>query len=174
MRGEGTAVIWNPSVLVRPYQHISGKFAIWSHFLLPRPYRWYAYNIVNVTGGQTEKRVSATDQKVQDFIESLEPTRKPKVVFDKNYVRNGTIFNHGEAGLLLDDVAIDILVKKMLDMIATLSIKQGKGYMFVDTVEVDYNDSDKSMRVKHDPSSINHNLTGEYAHYYTAKQCNKE
>lgn len=108
-------------------------------------------------------------KKVQDFIESLEPTRKPKVVFDKNYVRNGTIFNHGEAGLLLDDVAIDILVKKMLDMIATLSIKQGKGYMFVDTVEVDYNDSDKPMRIKHDPNSINHNSTGEYAHYYTAK-----
>lgn len=108
-------------------------------------------------------------QRIQDFIQTLDPTRNPKVTFDKNYVQNGTIFNHGEAGLLLDEVAIDILVKKMLDMVATLSIKQGKGYMFVDSIEVDYNDSNKPMRIKHEPSDINPNLAGEYAKYYSAK-----
>lgn len=108
-------------------------------------------------------------QKIQDFIKSLDPDRDPKVVFHKNYVRKGSVFNEGEVGLLLDDVAIDILVKKMLDLLANLSIRQGKGYMFVDTLEVDYNNSNKAMRIKRFPSEISPTPTDAYAVYFEGK-----
>ena len=65
-------------------------------------------------------------QKVQDFIQSLAPERQPKAVFHPNYVRKGTIYQEGEAGILLDQEAIDILVQTTLDLIANLSIRHLK------------------------------------------------
>lgn len=111
----------------------------------------------------------AIAQQVQGFIQSLDPTREPKVTFHENYVRRGTIYNYGEAGLLLDDVAIDILVQKTLQMIGDLSIRQAKGYMYVDSVDVDYNDSNKMMRIKRSPEEINSLKQGQYAVYFDAK-----
>lgn len=87
-------------------------------------------------------------QTIEDFIKSLDPNRNPKVTFHKNYVRRGTIFKEGECGVLLDNEAIDILVEETLRMISELSIRQAKGYMYVDDVQVDYNDSHKMMRIK--------------------------
>ena len=75
-------------------------------------------------------------QKVADFIKSLDPSRDPKAVFHPNYVRVGTIFEEGEAGILLDNTAIDILVKETLKMLQNLTIRQAKGYMYVDRVNV--------------------------------------
>ena len=63
-------------------------------------------------------------------------------------MRGGTIFEEGEVGILLDDVAIDILVKETLRLLDELSIRQAKGYMYVDSLLVDYNDSNKMMRIK--------------------------
>lgn len=94
--------------------------------------------------GEGEKIAEA----VQAFIKSLDPTRDPKATFHPNYVRGGTIFEEGETGILLDNVAIDILVQETLSMISELSIRQAKGYMYVDSVLVDYNDSHKMMRIK--------------------------
>ena len=53
-------------------------------------------------------------ERVQEFIKSLDPSKEPKAIFHKNYVRKGTIFNEGEVGILLDNTAIDILVKENL------------------------------------------------------------
>lgn len=103
------------------------------------------------------------------FIKSLDPSRDPKAVFHKNYVRNGTIFEEGEAGILLDNTAIDILVNETLRMIAELSIKQAKGYMYVDEVQVDYNDSHKMMRIKRSASEISETPESDYAVYFQAK-----
>lgn len=110
----------------------------------------------------------AVAKQVQDFIQSLDPSRSPKATFHANYVRLGTIYEQGEAGILLDDTAIDILVKTTLGMIQELVIRQAKGYMYVDRVEVDYNDSNKMMRIKRH-GETNPTATTNYAIYFEAK-----
>ncbi|GGZ93871.1 hypothetical protein DC083_07400 [Ignatzschineria ureiclastica] len=108
-------------------------------------------------------------QKVADFIKSLDPSRDPKAIFHPNYVRVGTIFEEGEAGILLDNTAIDILVKETLKMLQNLTIRQAKGYMYVDSVEVDYNDSNKMMRIKRNPEQIEPTPESDYAVYFKAQ-----
>jgi uncharacterized protein YqkB len=108
-------------------------------------------------------------ERVQEFIKSLDPSREPKAIFHKNYVRKGTIFNEGEVGILLDNTAIDILVKETISMLEELVIKQAKGYMCVDTVEVDYNNSHKMMRIKRNPDQANPEPQQDYAVYFEAQ-----
>ena len=108
-------------------------------------------------------------QKVQDFIQSRDPSRTPKATFHANYVRKGTIYEQGEVGILLDDVAIDILVQTTLDLIGELFIRQAKGYMYVDELSVDYNDSNKMMRIKRTPEQANPQKISDYAVYFEAK-----
>lgn len=112
-------------------------------------------------------------QKITDFIKSLDTSREPKAIFHENYVRKGTIFDIGETGILLDETAIDILINTTLQMLQDLAIKQAKGYMYVDKIEVDYNDSNKMMRIKRSPdevSSTKGNLN--YAVYFEGKDAN--
>ena len=106
---------------------------------------------------------------VQTFIRSLNPARVPKAVFHPNYVRGGTIFEEGEVGILLDDVAIDILVKETLRLLDELSIRQAKGYMYVDSLLVDYNDSNKMMRIKRNENEISEEAKSQSAVYFYAK-----
>lgn len=106
---------------------------------------------------------------VQNFIKSLAPTRSPKAIFHPNYVRGGTIFEEGEVGILLDNEAIDILIQETVRMISELSIRQAKGYMYVDNVLVDYNDSHKMMRIKRSESDISETPETDYAVYFYAK-----
>ena len=108
-------------------------------------------------------------QTVQEFIKSIDPNRNPKAVFHPKYVRGGTIFEEGEVGILLDNEAIDILVKETLRMIEELSIRQAKGYMYVDSLLMDYNDSNKMMRIKRNPAGINEEPKSPYAVYFYAK-----
>jgi hypothetical protein len=118
-----------------------------------------------ISEGQGEK-IAET---VAAFIKSFDPSREPKAVFHKNYVRGGTIFEEGEVGILLDNTAIDILVKETIRMITELSIKQAKGYMYVDEVTVDYNDSHKMMRIKRSASEISETPESDFAVYFHAK-----
>lgn len=111
----------------------------------------------------------AVAQQVQSFIQSLAPNRNPKATFHSNYVRKGTIYEQGEVGILLDQDAIDILVQTTLEMIHNLSIRQAKGYMYVDSLEVDYNDSNKVMRIKRNPDEVSSQPNGNYAVYFEAK-----
>lgn len=111
----------------------------------------------------------AVAQSVQDFIKSLNPQRDPKAVFHANYVRKGTIYEEGEVGILLDQEAISTLVETALDMIENLSIRQAKGYMYVDSIEVDYNDSNKMMRIKRSPQDVEPQPQSNYATYFEAK-----
>lgn len=94
---------------------------------------------------------------------------KPQAVFHPNYVRVGTIFEEGEVGILLNNDAIHVLVDNMLERLADLSIRQAKGYMYVDEIVVDYNDSNKMMRIKRDESSISQTQESPYATYFYAK-----
>jgi uncharacterized protein YqkB len=55
-------------------------------------------------------------------------------------------------------------------MISELSIRQAKGYMYVDSVQVDYNDSHKMMRIKRDASNnLCETPKAPYAVYFYAK-----
>jgi len=106
---------------------------------------------------------------IEKFIKSLNPSRNPRAIFHQNYVRSGTIFEEGEVGILLDNESIDILIRETLRMIEDLNIKQAKGYMYVDNLEVDYNDSNKMMRIKRDENSIASQPKTSYASYFYAK-----
>ena len=106
---------------------------------------------------------------VQKFIASLEPSREVGATFNSNYVRKGTIFEEGECGILLDDAAIQTLVENTVSRIANLSIRQAKGYMYVDEITLDYNDSHKMMRIKRDESEISPEPQSNYAQYFYAK-----
>ncbi len=109
-------------------------------------------------------------QKITDFIKSLDTSREPKAVFHENYVRKGTIFDIGETGILLDETAIDILINTTVQMLQDLAIKQAKGYMYVDKLEVDYNDSNKMMRIKRSPDEVSSNKGNlNYAVYFEGK-----
>jgi hypothetical protein len=108
---------------------------------------------------------------VEEYIASIDTKkRSPKATFHKNCVRNGTIFEEGENGILLNNDAIDILIDETLRRIRELSIRQAKSYMYVDEVIVDYNDSTQMMRIKKDESSINSEPSNNYAHYFYATE----
>jgi len=105
-------------------------------------------------------------QSIQDFIQSLNNDLSPKATFHENYVRNGTIYEEGENGILLNQDAIQILVETTIEKLKELSIRQAKSYMYVDEMTVDFNDSSKMMRIKHDSSQIVEQKDGEYAVYF--------
>ncbi len=107
-------------------------------------------------------------QAVQDFIQSLNTELKPVAIYHSNYVRRGTIFEEGEHGILLNNNAIQSLVEHTLSRIAELSIRQAKSYMYVDEILVDYNDSNKMMRIKRSESSISEKPGSDYACYFYA------
>ena len=90
----------------------------------------------------------------------------PKATFHENYVRNGTIYEEGENGILLNEDAIQILVETTIEKLKELSIRQAKSYMYVDEMTVDFNDSSKMMRIKHDSSQIVEQKDGDYAVYF--------
>ena len=106
---------------------------------------------------------------VEEFIQSLNSELSPVVTFHANYVRNGTIFEEGEAGLLMNNDAIQAIVEHTLFRVSELSIRQAKSYMYVDEITVDYNDSNKMMRIKRDESDISEKTESEYATYFYAK-----
>jgi len=106
---------------------------------------------------------------VQNFIQGLNSLLSPKVTFHSNYVRKGTIFKEGECGLLLDNDAIQALIEQTVSLVKNLSIRQAKGYMYVNDITIDYNDSHKMMRIKRDESEIVTAPESQYAQYFYAK-----
>jgi hypothetical protein len=103
------------------------------------------------------------------FLQSISHSAalNPVATFHPAYARTGTIFNDTECGILLNDDAVEILVDYILDEIANLEIVQGRGYMVVRGITVDYN-TGKMMRIKYDSSSISEVRTEPYAEYFTA------
>ncbi len=108
-------------------------------------------------------------ESIEEFIQKLNPELSPKATFHTNYVRKGTIFHEGENGILLNQDAMKALVEFTINLISELSIRQAKSYMYVDDIIVDYNDSNKMMRIKRDESEINSKATSEFATYFEAK-----
>ena len=105
-----------------------------------------------------------------EFIQSLskDDNLKAEATFHENYVRKGTIYEQGCVGILLNQDAMKILVTHLVEMISDLYIQQAKGYMYIDSVLVDYNDG-KAMRIKRDEGDISEVPESEFAVYYEAK-----
>jgi len=120
---------------------------------------------MGIEEGQGENVAKA----VTEFIRSLNPALNSEAVFHQNYVRNGTIFEEGEVGIVLNDDAVHALVEHTIERIKNLSIRQAKSYMYVDSVLIDYNDSNRMMRIKSDEGSIVEKRSGNYATYFYAK-----
>lgn len=118
-----------------------------------------------IKDGEGEKVASA----VQKFIQSLDENANPKTTFHPNYVRKGTIFEEGEVGILLDDDAIKTVINFAVNKISELTIRQAKSYMYVDEILVDYNSSNKMMRIKRDESEISEQPDSDFAVYFYAK-----
>lgn len=85
----------------------------------------------------TNKEGKELAEKITSFIQGIGGNCAAKATYHKNYVRRGTIFNDGEAGILLNGEATDVLVKETIELVTNLSIRQAKGYMYVDKIEVD-------------------------------------
>jgi hypothetical protein len=116
-----------------------------------------------------DKEGEEVAKELVEYIKSLtsaENESEVKAFYHKNYVRVGSIFNEGEQGVLLNDTAVKVLINKSIEMLLNLSIRQGKGYMYVDDLLLDYNDSNKMMRIKHSEGAISEELSGNYAVYY--------
>jgi hypothetical protein len=120
-----------------------------------------------------ESEAKLLAEKITDFIKSLatngEQKENIKADYHPNYVRFGSIYNLGEGGILLNDDAIDVLVKQTLYLIENLSIRQAKGYMYVDEIQIDYNDSELAkdmMRIIRDESLAQQEKIGKYAVYF--------
>lgn len=109
-------------------------------------------------------------KKLESFIKSLDfASGEVTATYHNNYVRQGTVFADGQKGILLNNAAIDALVKQTLSMVENLGFRQGKGYMVVDSIEVDYNDFNNPrdmMRIVKTPELINPQKKGGYAVYY--------
>lgn len=120
----------------------------------------------------TNKEGEKLAKKIEEYISSLDHADGDiKAEYSSNWIRKGTIFADGQKGILLNEKAVDTLIKQMLSMIETLSFTQAKGYMNVDSLEVDYNDftSAKQMfRIK-DGSETNAKKNKEYAIYFKKK-----
>lgn len=114
-------------------------------------------------------------QKLTDYLKSLDfnNDKNPKAVFSTNYVRKGAIMKEGEAGVLLNDDAIDLIVTEILDRISNIYLKQSKGYLVVNELEVDYN-AGRPMRIKTAPQTIDSNKSLDYEIYYHEIEITKE
>jgi len=121
---------------------------------------------LNIKTGEGEE----VAQMVENYIVSIDTKdRSPKATFHENYVRNGTIFEEGENGILLNNDAVAVLIDETLKKLSELSIRQAKSYMYVDEILLDYNDSNQMMRIKKDESLISPKLNPQYATYFYAK-----
>lgn len=120
---------------------------------------------MDINDGQGEE----VSKQIEDFLKEIGSSDDVKAVFHSNYVRRGTIFEEGEQGILLNDAAQKVLIEHMLEKMRNLVIRQAKSYMYVDSVELDYNDSNKMMRIKRDESERTPEPDSEFAVYFDAK-----
>lgn len=99
--------------------------------------------------------------------------KNPQAIFSNNYLRINSICKIGEAGILLNDDAIDIIVKEVISLIENLSIVRTSGFVRVNKIIVDYN-SGIPFRINHDIDNIEENKNEKYHIYYESKELKTE
>jgi len=116
---------------------------------------------------KNKKEAEELAKEIENFIQSLTLNEEYNIKAEYgSYSRIGSIFEEPEEGILLNQDAIKVLVNIMIEMIEELSIKQAKGWMSVDNIELDYNDSNKMMRIIKSPDEVNEHCEEEFAIYY--------
>lgn len=91
------------------------------------------------------------EQKSKLKMESDFDPEEINVESSNNYVRRlpykATVSYEGEAGLMLNDKAIDVVVLEFLRRISNLFITRSRGYLRVNSIAFDYNDG-SAMRIE--------------------------
>lgn len=106
-------------------------------------------------------------ENITKFLCDLAPEGlNPQAHFIKKAVRLGSVSKVGDAGILLNDDAIRIVVEQVRDLITSLCIRQGKGYLQVTDVLVDFNNGRRVFRSESDPSIADSIGVGAFAVYY--------
>lgn len=115
----------------------------------------------------SEEQGKELAEQITQFLKTLDFEEKysPKAEFSNNYVRINAISQEGEAGLLLNDDAITLVVEEIITLLKDLYISRSRAYVRVSNVLVDYN-SEKAMRIKKDVSDICSEKEENYAVYY--------
>lgn len=110
-------------------------------------------------------------RKITQSIKDLDfnNEKKPEAIFNINYVRVNSICKIGEAGILLNDDAIDIIVKEVISLIKNLSIIRTSGYMNVSSVLVDYN-ANNPLRIANSLDNAETEKKENYYVYYESKE----
>lgn len=107
-------------------------------------------------------------KELRDFLIDLTGNKNVDCEYGEFY-RVGSIYQELEKGIRLNQAAIKELVKLQIEIIQDLSINQSKGFLKVDSIEVDYNDSKKMFRIEKDKLNINSEDNVDYAIYYKKK-----
>ncbi len=120
-----------------------------------------------VINNHSEGRAIA--QRLTEYLSDLTGNEDAQATYHENYVRRGSIYDEGEQGILLNDAAIDALIQETIALLENLSIRQGKGYMYVCDVDIDYNDGSarEMMRIRDPRKSTITEKTEPYATYYS-------
>lgn len=107
----------------------------------------------------------ALSEHVTQYLQDISGREDAKAEFVTNAVRTGTFVKEGEAGLLLNDAAMDVAIQETLELLRTLYVRQAKGFLRVDEVLVDYN-TGHAFRILKDPSVAVTEKREPYAMYY--------
>lgn len=89
-------------------------------------------------------QIGGVKENIENYIKSLDITgeKTPRLSFSKNYKRFNNVgrsYLKPEAGFVLNDDAMDILVNELLERIRGLQILRTGGYMNVTNLDVFYN-----------------------------------
>lgn len=91
----------------------------------------------------------------------------PQARFVKKAARIGAVSKVGDAGIVLNDDAIRVVVSQIRELIEGLCIRQGKGYLQVTNVLVDFNNGNRVFRSEANPTIADGQGVGPFAVYYT-------
>lgn len=114
-------------------------------------------------------------ESITSYLKTLDfdNTKSPEAIFANNYVRINAVSKSGEAGILLNDDAISLLVEEVLTLIKNLYISRSRAYVEVTDFIVDYNDG-KPMRIKTQLDNIDKEKITNYAIYYESQSFSAE
>lgn len=116
----------------------------------------------------------ALAERVTQFLNDLASSQpdqgknslKPEATFVKKVTRRFAVYKGGDAGLLLNNDALKLLCDEVAQMIKSIYIRQGKGYLAVKDVVVDYNDSSQVFRAEDNPAIACSLPQTDFACYY--------
>ena len=110
----------------------------------------------------------ALAQNITAYLQALAPAGlQPAARFVTKAVRAGAVHQLGEAGILLNDDALRLLCAEVTELLQTLYIRQGKGYVQMQSLVVDYNDSGRVFRAAGGNTAVAESQPAQaFAQYY--------